>query len=117
MSTLHLGSVDSTETKNYDTGTDYGGDNLASFVGTHDVIEVKWDGANPRKPPSPPPYSWSLFSGALPPGLILSAAGTIGGTASSKGLFGFSVMVTDNAGVKATQPLAIQIQPGTPGAP
>jgi S-formylglutathione hydrolase FrmB len=38
------------EHKNYDVGTDYGGDNIANFVATHDVIVVKWDGYNPRKP-------------------------------------------------------------------
>ena len=32
------------------SGTDYGGDNLASFVGTHDLIVVRWDGYNPRTP-------------------------------------------------------------------
>jgi hypothetical protein len=36
--------------RNYDVGTDYGGDNIANFVGTHDVIVVKWDGYNPRQP-------------------------------------------------------------------
>lgn len=35
---------------NYDVGTDYGGDNISSFVGSHDVIVVKWDGYNPRTP-------------------------------------------------------------------
>jgi len=35
---------------NYDQGTDYGGDNFASFVGTHDLIVVRWDGYNPRTP-------------------------------------------------------------------
>lgn len=35
---------------NYDQGTDYGGDNIANFVGSHDVIVVKWDGYNPRTP-------------------------------------------------------------------
>ena len=34
----------------YDDGTDYGGDNFANFVGTHDVIVVRWDGYNPRTP-------------------------------------------------------------------
>ncbi len=33
---------------NYDQGTDYGGDNFANFVGTHDLIVVRWDGFNPR---------------------------------------------------------------------
>jgi hypothetical protein len=40
--------VDYTPNRNYDSGTDYGGDNIANFVGTHDVIVVKWDGFNPR---------------------------------------------------------------------
>lgn len=35
---------------NYDSGADYGGDNIASFVGSNDVIVVKWDGTNPRTP-------------------------------------------------------------------
>jgi S-formylglutathione hydrolase FrmB len=35
--------------RGYDTGDDYRGDNIASFVGSHDVIVVKWDGFNPRK--------------------------------------------------------------------
>jgi S-formylglutathione hydrolase FrmB len=35
---------------NYDQGTDYGGDNFASFVGAHDLIVVRWDGYNPRAP-------------------------------------------------------------------
>ena len=34
--------------RNYDSGTDYGGDNIANFVGSHDVIVVKVDGFNPR---------------------------------------------------------------------
>ncbi len=38
------------EHSNYDVGTDYGGDNIANFVATHDVIVVKWDGYNPRTP-------------------------------------------------------------------
>jgi S-formylglutathione hydrolase FrmB len=34
--------------RNYDSGEDYGGDNIANFVAHHDVIVVKWDGYNPR---------------------------------------------------------------------
>ena len=34
--------------RDYDSGTDYGGDNIANFVGGHDVLVVKWDGYNPR---------------------------------------------------------------------
>jgi S-formylglutathione hydrolase FrmB len=36
--------------RGYDAGDDYGGDNIARFVATHDVIVVKWDGSNPRTP-------------------------------------------------------------------
>ena len=36
--------------RGYDAGDDYNGDNIARFVGSHDVIVVKWDGSNPRKP-------------------------------------------------------------------
>jgi S-formylglutathione hydrolase FrmB len=34
----------------YDSGNDYGGDNIANFVEKNDVIVVKWDGYNPRAP-------------------------------------------------------------------
>jgi hypothetical protein len=40
--------VDDPPNRNYDSGTDYGGDNIANFVGAHDVIVVKMDGFNPR---------------------------------------------------------------------
>jgi len=45
--------------RGYDAGDDYGGDNIARFVGRHDVIVVKWDGYNPRKPAEdyPRPYN------------------------------------------------------------
>lgn len=36
----------SQEVGDYDRG--YGGDNLSSYVGSHDLIVVKWDGYNPR---------------------------------------------------------------------
>jgi hypothetical protein len=34
----------------YDSGSGYGGDTIAAFVGRNDLIVVKWDGANPRTP-------------------------------------------------------------------
>src|ERR1041385_4869306 len=47
--------------RNYDQGIDYGGDTIAAFVGSHDVIVVKWDGYNPRTPGEryPRPYNIS----------------------------------------------------------
>lgn len=45
----------------YDSGEDYGGDNIARFVGRNKVIVVKWDGYNPRTPGEdyPRPYNIS----------------------------------------------------------
>jgi S-formylglutathione hydrolase FrmB len=45
----------------YDAADDYGGDNVAQFVGRNKVIVVKWDGYNPRTPGEdyPRPYNIS----------------------------------------------------------
>ena len=56
-----------------------------------------------------PPYTWSLASGALPPGLSLSSGGVISGTPTNQGSFGFTVQVTDASGHTATQPLNIAV--------
>ena len=46
-----------------------------------------------------PPYTWSIVSGALAPGLTLnSATGAIGGTPSLAGLFDFVALAADSAG-------------------
>jgi len=44
-----------------------------------------------------PPYTWSLGSGNLPPGLVLSPHGTLAGTPTSAGAFSFTAQVTDLA--------------------
>lgn len=41
------------------------------------------------------PYSWSLVSGSLPPGLTLNSSGTISGTPTSTGSYTFTARVTD----------------------
>jgi Putative Ig domain len=41
------------------------------------------------------PYTWSLTSGTLPAGLTLRTNGTIDGTPSADGTYGFSVQVSD----------------------
>jgi hypothetical protein len=57
------------------------------------------------------PYSWSLASGQLPPGLSLAASGQISGTPSAAGSYSFTVKVTDSSNPvqTATAPLSITV--------
>jgi hypothetical protein len=55
------------------------------------------------------PYTWSIVAGSLPPGLIVSAAGVISGTATTAGSYSFTVRVTDSAGNTRDQTLSIMI--------
>src|SRR5581483_9364689 len=43
-----------------------------------------------------PSYTWSIGSGSLPPGLILSSVGVISGTPTTTGSFAFTVAVKDS---------------------
>ena len=54
-------------------------------------------------------YTWSIISGALPPGLSLNAAGNISGMPSTGSTTSFSVRVSDSAGGSSTAALAITI--------
>ncbi|MCI0370337.1 MAG: putative Ig domain-containing protein, partial [candidate division NC10 bacterium] len=74
------------------------------------------------------PYTWSLASGTLPPGLSLSGGGVLSGTPTTAGSFSFTVRVTDSASATDTQPLSLTVSappnitttslpPGTVGAP
>jgi len=53
-------------------------------------------------------YSWSLASGSLCPGLLLSTAGVISGTPTTAGTYTFTVKVSDGIST-ATQSLSIII--------
>jgi hypothetical protein len=56
------------------------------------------------------PYTWSVVSGSLPPGLILNpATGAITGTPTSRGTFPFTAKVVDANGKSATKALSISI--------
>jgi hypothetical protein len=55
------------------------------------------------------PFSWTVVSGSLPPGLALSTVGQITGTATQVGPFSFSVQASDADGETATAPLTITI--------
>lgn len=54
-------------------------------------------------------YSWSLSSGALPPGLTLTAGGTVTGTPRAAGSFRATIQLADNEGRTAAVPAAFLI--------
>ncbi len=59
------------------------------------------------------PYTWSLKTGTLPPGLTLGTAGKITGTPTKKGSYSVTFKVTDSASPKdkATVTLTLVIDP------
>ncbi len=56
-----------------------------------------------------PPYQWSITDGTFPPGLTLSAGGSVSGTNSAGGRFDFTVHVVDSAGAAANLGSSVQI--------
>jgi hypothetical protein len=60
-----------------------------------------------------PPYSWSVVSGSLPPGLTLEIpTGVLAGTPTATGDFTFTVRATDSNSVTAQMQLAVSIGAG-----
>ena len=56
------------------------------------------------------PYTWSVYSGSLPPGLTLgSSTGVISGTPTTSGTSNFTVRVTDSQGTPDTDDQALSI--------
>jgi hypothetical protein len=56
------------------------------------------------------PYTFSLSSGSLPPGLLLNGGtGTIAGTPTTAGTFSFSITATDANGCTGSRPYSITI--------
>ncbi len=64
-----------------------------------------------------PPFTWKVTLGAVPPGLTLGADGSLTGTPTAAGSFGFTVTATDSAQPPASgsQPFTVTIS--TPGPP
>jgi hypothetical protein len=59
------------------------------------------------------PYTWSVTTGSLPPGLTLSAStGVVAGTPTTAGTFTFAVKVTDATSLTATKAATITIAGG-----
>lgn len=60
------------------------------------------------------PYTWSVSSGSLPPGLTLAAStGILAGTPSTAGPYSFTLKVTDSASATATQAGSLTIAAGS----
>jgi uncharacterized repeat protein (TIGR01451 family) len=59
------------------------------------------------------PFTWSISSGSLPPGLTLGAStGLLAGTPTTAGTYSFTVKVTDTSGLSDTEPVILTIIPG-----
>ena len=56
------------------------------------------------------PFTWTVSSGQLPPGVVLTT-GHLGGTPTAAGTFTFTIKVTDSAGDQASEPGSITISP------
>ena len=57
------------------------------------------------------PYVWSVASGTMPPGVVLSPTGSISGVPADPGTFTVDVMVTDSWGRVASEPLTVVVTP------
>ena len=57
------------------------------------------------------PFTWTVDSGTLPPGLSLSSGGAITGTPTAAGTYNFTLKVVDSTGLTATQAQTITIAP------
>ena len=55
------------------------------------------------------PYSWSLVSGALPPGIGVSAGGVLSGTPTTNGTFTFVLLMSDANGVGSEKTFTIEV--------
>ncbi len=61
------------------------------------------------------PYTYTIMSGTLPPGVTLSPAGAVRGTPTSTGSFPLTIRVTDAAGFTSTSEIVLNINTGNFG--
>ncbi len=55
------------------------------------------------------PYTYSLASGSIPPGLLLGSSGVLGGTPNTVGTYSFTLRSTDAGGCADTQSYTINV--------
>jgi len=60
------------------------------------------------------PFTWSLSSGSVPPGLNVNPSGSVGGTPTTVGTYPFTVQVTDSSTPPQTATAQFSIQIGDP---
>ena len=60
------------------------------------------------------PYTWSIVSGSLPPGLTLTTAGVLSGTPTLNGNFNYTIRVTDAALDFVQQQCALTVNAAPP---
>jgi uncharacterized protein (TIGR03437 family) len=58
-----------------------------------------------------PPYTWSIQSGSLPPGISLSSTGVLSGTPTGFGTSSFTVQAIDGSGATVSAGVSIKINP------
>jgi hypothetical protein len=56
------------------------------------------------------PYSWTVSTGVLPPGLNLTPSGTLAGTPTTAGSYSFTIEATDSAAPNRTASAAFTVQ-------
>jgi hypothetical protein len=56
-----------------------------------------------------PPYSWSIVSGALPPGVNLAPGGALSGTPTTAGTYDFAAKVTDSSNLSDSKSLRLTV--------
>lgn len=57
------------------------------------------------------PFTWTVESGSLPTGIVLSSAGALTGLPTADGIANFTVKVTDSAGKSASAALTLTVAP------
>lgn len=62
------------------------------------------------------PYAYAVTSGALPPGVVLSAAGALSGTPTAAGTFNFTITGTDSLGFTGARPSTLNVGQAVPVA-